>query len=257
MTTYYLAGLMYINGCKGDDQRVLIPDGSDVEPPREATILVAKEERNGDTFGTAWRPRVLMVDGRPKDFYEFILKKRSRVSVSGSNGGARCVKLDVGLPKAQVVNFVPNLDDPDTIAEIALDGGKVTARRLADVPIVEWIVDDKRDDATITATILGADRKPTGETQTLTVRGDASVVFVHSSELFAEPQKKDGYVAGAKLYTKISLRDHPVDPDKFEDNREAREPQPRIEHEHQPDVLKGLRNQAGWDTSDPTWCCRD
>jgi hypothetical protein len=277
MPKYYLTGLMYINGCNGDDQRVLIPDGSndlDIQPPLSATMLVAKNERKDDTFGTAWRPRVLMVDGQPKDFYEFILKKRSRVSVSGSNGGAQCSKLDTGLPRAQVANFVPNLVDPDTIAEIELSGGKVTARRLGDVtPIVEWIVDDKRDDAIITATLLDEDRQPTAEKQTLTVSSDATIVFVHSSDLFAVPQPEDErkvasteasesdeppeprYIAGAKLYSKISRPENPVDPTKFYFNRKARHPEDAIPDSQLSDVLKGLRNQPGWDTSDPNWCC--
>ena len=41
MPKYYLTGLMYINGCKGDDQRVLIQDGSndpDIQPPLSATL---------------------------------------------------------------------------------------------------------------------------------------------------------------------------------------------------------------------------
>ena len=58
MPTYYLAGLMYINGCRGDDRRVLIPDGSkdpEIQPPLDATLLVAKDDWRADTFGTAWR----------------------------------------------------------------------------------------------------------------------------------------------------------------------------------------------------------
>lgn len=283
MPTYYLAGLMYINGCRGDDRRVLIPDGSkdpEIQPPLDATLLVAKDDWRADTFSTAWRPRTLMVDGQPKDFFEFVLKKRSRISLPYS-GGAQCFKLDTGLPRAQNADFEPDLEAPDTIAEIEIEAGTLTARSLGDVPIVEWAIDDrdKRAEVTITATVLDG-RKPTGEVHTLTVRGEATVVFVHSAGLYAEarppleemPQSDTWHrvwgdpptsdskptppydYKGAKLYSKIA-RGRNVDPQKFTANRIANHPQPNIPNHHQPGALKGMANQPGWTNSDPVWCC--
>lgn len=189
MPKYYLAGVMYINGCKGDDQRVLIPDGStEVQLPLRASILVAKADWKGDTFGAQAQDRVLTVDGQPKEFRECFLTKRSRISVPHA-GGAQCVKLDTGLPRAQNAGFKPDLVTPDTVAEIELNSGTVTARSLADVPIVEWLPGERNDGLgeeepiTITATRLDEQRKLV--TQTLTVRPDAAVVFVHSNDLFA------------------------------------------------------------------------
>jgi hypothetical protein len=110
MPTYYLAGLMYINGCNGDDRRVLIPDGSNdpgIQPPLDATMLVAKDHWRADTFGVSQqRTRILTVDGQQKEFFEFVLKKRSRVSVPYS-GGPQCFKLEKGLPRAQKADFEP------------------------------------------------------------------------------------------------------------------------------------------------------
>ncbi|HEX6096541.1 MAG TPA: hypothetical protein VF432_09475 [Thermoanaerobaculia bacterium] len=275
---------MYINGCNGDDRRVLIPDGSndpEIQPPLDATLLVARDDWKADTFGAAWRPRTLMVDGRPKDFFEFILKKRSRVTLPYS-GGAECFELETGLPRAQNADFEPDLDAPDTIAEIEVEAGKLTARSLADVPIVEWSIDDpnKRAEVTITAAVLNG-RQPTGEVRTLTVRGEATVVFVHAADLYAEARppldatpQKDEWVRGwggpptsdsqpippydykgATLYAKIA-RGRRVDPQKFTYNRIANNPQPNIPDNHQPGVLKGVVNRDGWRYSDPVWCCR-
>lgn len=277
MPNYYLAGLMYVNGCKGEDQRVLIPDGSNdrqIQKPLDATILIAKEDHEGDTFGTAWLPRALMVDGQPKDFYEFFLKKRSRVSVP-SVGVAQCFMLDTGLPRAQDAGFVPDLREPDTIAEIELNSGTVTARSLAGVPIVEWLPGERNDakagePITITATLLDNDRKPTAQKQTLTVKHDASVVFLQSSEVFAEADADDDDepqdpVAKAKherksndraaLYTKISHGRNPVNAAKLAANYKPKKQQPDIPQGQQADVLKALRGRLGWPTADVPWCC--
>jgi hypothetical protein len=276
MPKCYFAGLMYINGCKGDDQRVLIPDGRNdrqIQKPLDATILVAKEDHAGDTFGGARHDRVLTVDGQPKDFYEFVLKKCSRITVPNS-GVAQCFKLDTGLPRAQVAGFVPDLVTPDTIAEIEFNG-TVTARSLAGVPIVEWLPGERNDGQaeeplTITATLLDDDRNPTAETQTLTVRHDASVVFLQSSDVFAEADDDDDdepKTAAAKeqherkandraaLYTKISHERIRVDPDKLAANYEPENPQPDISQDQQGDVLKALRGRPGWLNADTPWCC--
>ena len=305
MPTYYLTGLMYINGCHDtEDQRVLIPDGSsgDIVPPLAATILVAATDHIANTFATS-RERTLDVDGQPTTFFEFPLKKRSLVSLPHS-GGAKCVKLDAGLPRAEDADFIPNLKDPDTIAEIELGGGTLKARALAGVPIVEWTIDDRPQDdrseqapttatvpdakreftkdnrpnddhseqVTITATLLDDKREPTDQQQTLTVKHDATVVFVHSSDLFAEaPQddwgdewgggpptsgshpKKDHSYTGAKLYSKIAVKE--VDPEKFYAHREPRDLQDNIPDNMQAAALNGLKHRPGWVGSDPPWCC--
>lgn len=287
MPTYYLAGLMYINGCHGtEDQRVLIPNGSDdpeIQPPLEATILVAEDDYGKHT-GFERRERELKVDEKTTaTFYEFPLKKRSRVRVPHS-GGAECVKLDAGLPRAEDAEFVPNLEDPDTFAEIELGGGTLKARSLAGVPVVEWTVDDKAEaeaeTVTITAiaTVLDDDGKPTQQEQTLTVKREATVVFVHSSDLFAEAPKQneapkrdwnerpDGpptseshhehdydYSIEAKLYQKIAAK--PIDPEKFYAHRKPKEQQPDIPAFEQAASLQFLQDRPAWRFSGPPWCC--
>jgi hypothetical protein len=277
---------MYINGCNDDeDQRVLIPDGSndsDIQPPRDATILVLRDDCVSDTFGAARKLRELIVDGKPAEFYEFHLEKRSRVRLPHS-GRVACVKLDRGLPKAEDAEFVPNLVDPDTIAEIVISGGTlkaVSARSLAGTPIVEWTVDDDgKRQVTITATILDAKREPTKDEQTLTVKNDAAVIFAHSSDLFAEAKQNgwadvsgDGGNGGGwggpptwdskvgkgdyeavKLYSKIAK--NPIDPEKFAYHAKVNEPQDDIPDHEQPAVLKGLKPRNGWPEANPPWCC--
>jgi hypothetical protein len=190
MPTYYFIGLMYINGCQGNDRRVLIPDGSndkDIQPPLQATLVVAKDEYKGDTFDSSQqRTRTLNVDGQEKEFLEFILKKRSQVTVPAT-GPTECSKLETGLPRAQLALFEPNLVTPDTIAEIHADVGFLKAHSLDGVAIVEWTFQTSgRGDVTITAKVLDDARNPTGQEQTLTVAADATVAFVHSTDLFAD-----------------------------------------------------------------------
>jgi hypothetical protein len=294
MPTYYLAGVMYINGCEGNDQRVLIPDGrndSKIQLPLKASILVAKADWQGDTFGTEAQDRGLTVDGQSKEFRECFLTKRSRISVPHA-GGAQCLKLDTGLPRAQNAGFNPDLVTPDTVAEIELNGGTVTARSLAGVPIVEWLPGKRNDGLreeepiTITATLLDEQRQPTAVTQTLTVSHDAAVVFVHSNDLFAvpddgdkqpgssfdssssstsssssdsepkeRPQSRRTILDRATLYTKISHQRTPVDPDELAKNYDPEDPQPNIPSTDQADVVKALPERPGWRTSDVPWCC--
>jgi hypothetical protein len=270
---------MYINGCNDNDKRVLIPDGSndrEIQKALDATILVAKEDCQSHTFGNAGRDRVLTVDGQPKDFYEFFLKKRSRITVPNS-GVAQCFKLETGLPRAQVTGFEPDLEKPDTIAEIELDGGTVTARSLDGVPIVEWLPGERNDGRsgepiTITVTLLDDDRKPTNETQTISIRHDASVAFLQSSGIFAEAEADDDDDGQSKtdpakekhdsksndrgaIYTKISRDRKPVDADKLAANYKPKEPQPDISQGEQGNVLKALRGRPGWPTAEVPWCC--
>jgi hypothetical protein len=283
MPKYYLAGLMYINGCEGNDQRVLIPDGDDrnIKRPLDATILVAKKDcKEGDTFGKR-RERKLTVDGQEKEFYEFFLKKRSRITVPHS-GTVQCSNLDTGLPRAQDAGFEPDLDNPETVAEIDLNSGSVTARSLAGIPIVEWVPGERNDGLehdepiTITATLLDKDRKPTDKQEMLTVTHDASVVFLQSLDVFAEADEDDDdkdketdpksgsnekappnrkYLDRAALYTKISRGRNPVDPVKLGDHDVPSHPQPDIPVNEQPDVLKALPGRPGWRTAEVPWCC--
>jgi len=213
MATFYLSGLMYFDGCEADEKRALLPDGTQHDPPHYASLFIEKVPYKANWFpGAITDPRIVRVQGQDRQLVEFRIPVRSLLTFPDeSDVPAKCVDFEDGLPKLQQADpdFVPNLVNPDTIADVVIHGGILQPLLLHKTPIVRWTVDKQSGEITIKARVLDDHHHPNGSEFTLTVPAGTEVILANSPDFIGvpvDPHPHPGHVGGKHfdLYAKIA-----------------------------------------------------
>ena len=215
MATFYLTGLMYFDGCEEDEKRALLPDGTDHDPPHFASLFIekVKYEPNGWP-GEIIDPRTVRIQGQDRQLVEFRIPKRTVLTFPDETDiPAECVDFEDGLPKLQDADptFEPNLQDPDTIAEVVIRGGTLQPLLLHKIPVVQWTVNNQSGPITIKGRALGANRQPTGPEFTVTVPAGTEVILSNSPDFIdvpVNPHPHGNHTAAGhfELYDKIAKK---------------------------------------------------
>jgi len=209
MVTVYMAGIVYHHGCTTGTKRALVPNGTEFEAPHYASLFVEPNIHNSYDWWDGYRkdhPLPFLDDqGKPRIVIEFRIptngeiKCPAEITFPDDNiGPAQFTNLIGGLNKIKTTSpdlpFEIDTDHPETIAEVPIRGGQLTAysflaEKKYDVAVVKWTIPNDSDTITISAT-AGRLKK----TLTLKNPRDESgleVVFTNTADLFL-PNSCDG-----------------------------------------------------------------
>jgi len=217
MFTVYNVGMIYFDGCRVNEKRALVPDGTkgdkDTNTPRHyCSLFVGADKVDMDRtnwwWGYKFEREVTFVDDAHKSntmrVYEFRIKEPSEVTFPDKRNGqpARFEELEY-LPRLQSDTHFQLADDPRTIARVPLRGGVLEACALMGVPVVVWKVEHHADPLTITArtdegglyTIVLKDAK-TLKKEEVPFSDDITMVFSNTPDFIALMENSVGHDHG-------------------------------------------------------------
>jgi len=163
MYSVHFVGIIYFHVCTTDRKIALVPNGINGDghvPPHYASFFIEASLHDSDTW---WRDqkfnRQLQMEtalAKPGTFdvLEFRIPKPAVITFDCGDETLETKDLDIGLPQLKKIDprFVLDLNDVDTIAQMAIPGGKLQAFQFGgDASVVSWTITKHSDLVTITA----------------------------------------------------------------------------------------------------------
>jgi hypothetical protein len=214
MITVYMAGLIYHHGCTTDAKRALVPDGTMFRPRHYASLFIEADRIKRYDW---WRGQKKVHDltfvehGQTikERVIEFRIPTRSEITFpDDDNDPAKFLNLENGLPQIQSENksskFEIDLDYPETIAEVPIRGGELSAYKFhhtgeqGAVAIVQWMIMNDANEIAINVRSLH-------DNKTLILKSHKlEIVFSNTSDLISSGHRAKDDVSHFMLYDKLN-----------------------------------------------------